>query len=203
MHDGDGIAAAQPPHRRLHRRQQVTVVQAVDQVDDGFGVGLAAEVVAARQQLGAQRFMVFDDAVVHQGDAAGPLGAVVGVRAHAEVRVRVGHRRRAMRGPAGVGDAGQALQPFGFALRRQVGHARDAAGAPQRTGRRAQAGTVHRHAAGVVATVFQPLQALHQDGNDVARGDRADDAAHMSFLPRDGREGQAPRPGDGSRAPKK
>ena len=31
---------------------------------------------------------------------------------------------------------------------------------------------------GVIAAVFEPLQALHKDGNDVARGYRADDAAH-------------------------
>jgi hypothetical protein len=72
-----------------------------------------------------------------------------------------------------VGDAGGALQPLALALRRQVSHAGDAAHAPQRARRR-----VHRHAARVIAPVFQPLQALHQDGHDVARGDRADDAAH-------------------------
>ena len=42
----------------------------------------------------------------------------------------------------------------------------------------AQTGRVHRHAAGVVATVFQPLQALHEDGNDVAGRNGADDATH-------------------------
>ena len=30
---------------------------------------------------------------------------------------------------------------------------------------------------------FEPLQALHQDGNDVARGYRADDAAHRKTSP--------------------
>ena len=41
-----------------------------------------------------------------------------------------------------------------------------------------KAGGVHCHTAGVIAAVFEPLQALHKDGNDVARGYRADDAAH-------------------------
>ncbi len=54
----------------------------------------------------------------------------------------------------------------------QLGHARGAARAPQ------AAALVHRDAAGVVAAVFEPLQALDQDRNDVARADRADDAAH-------------------------
>jgi len=29
---------------------------------------------------------------------------------------------------------------------------------------------MHGHAAGVIAPVFKSLQALHEDGNDVARG---------------------------------
>jgi hypothetical protein len=37
---------------------------------------------------------------------------------------------------------------------------------------------MHRHAAGVIATVFEPLQALHEDRNDVAMGRCPDDAAH-------------------------
>jgi len=79
-----------------------------------------------------------------------------------------------------VGDAGGALQAVVGHLRQQLGHARRAACAPQAArGLPAQAGLVHGHAAGVVAAVFEPLQALDQDGNDVARGDRADDAAHV------------------------
>ena len=37
---------------------------------------------------------------------------------------------------------------------------------------------VHCHAAGVIAAVFGPLQACTRNGNDVARGYRADDTAH-------------------------
>jgi hypothetical protein len=37
---------------------------------------------------------------------------------------------------------------------------------------------MHRHAAGVIAPVFEPLQALNQHGNDVAGRDSADDATH-------------------------
>jgi hypothetical protein len=75
-----------------------------------------------------------------------------------------------------VGNAGGALQMLAAHLLQQLGHAGRAARALQAA--RAHAGGMHRHAAGVIATVFQPLQALHQDGNDVARGYRADDAAH-------------------------
>jgi hypothetical protein len=38
---------------------------------------------------------------------------------------------------------------------------------------------VHCHAAGVIAPVFQPLQALHEDRNDVAGRDCAYDATHV------------------------
>jgi hypothetical protein len=37
---------------------------------------------------------------------------------------------------------------------------------------------MHRHAARVIATVFEPLEALDQDRNDVAMGRCPDDAAH-------------------------
>jgi hypothetical protein len=47
---------------------------------------------------------------------------------------------------------------------------------------------MHGHTAGVIPSVFQPLQALHQDGNDVVLTDRTDDAAHENarFLKQDG-----------------
>jgi hypothetical protein len=75
----------------------------VDQVGDHFGVGLALEHVAERGQFGAQFVVVFDDAVVDQRDARL-------FRRRREVRVGVVRGRRAVRGPAGVGDAGEALQ---------------------------------------------------------------------------------------------
>ena len=53
----------------LHGVQQVAVVEAVHQVGDDLGVGLAVEDVAALAQFGAQLVVVFDDAVVYQGDA--------------------------------------------------------------------------------------------------------------------------------------
>jgi hypothetical protein len=99
----------------------------------------------------------------------------VGAGAVAEVRVRVVHRRRAVRGPARVGDAGEAFDLVVAHLRHQVGHARGAARARQAAG-------MHGHAARVIAAVFEPLQALDQDRNDVAMGRCADDAAHGDCL---------------------
>jgi hypothetical protein len=37
---------------------------------------------------------------------------------------------------------------------------------------------VHGHAAGVIAPVLEPLEALNEDGNDVSGRDGADDATH-------------------------
>jgi len=180
----NGKRPMQPGRSGAHGLEQVAVVQAVHQVRDDLGVRLARKHIAARLQLCAQLLMVLDDAVVHQGHTAGARR--VGRRlaaTMAEMRVGVVHHRRTMRGPARVGDAGGALQAVLRHLLQQLGHARRAARAPQAAhGLLAQAGLMHGHAAGVVAAVFQPLQALHQDGNDVARGNRADDAAHKKRL---------------------
>jgi len=168
------VSPAQTRQRALHGLQQVAVVQAVHQVRDDLGVGLAVEGVAALLQLGTQLVVVLDDAVVDEGDLA--RGRRCRTRASAEVRVRVVHRRRAVGGPAGVGNAGAGGDVVGRHTGFQLGHARGAASAFQLTA------LVYSHAAAVVAAVLQPLQAFDEDGDDVARGDRADDAAHGSCL---------------------
>ena len=173
---GNRIRAMELLHRGLDGLEQVAVVQAVDQVRNDLGVGLAGKHIAPGLQGGAQLFVVFDDAVVHQRDATG-LGTHR-ARAVAEVRVRVVHRRRTVRGPAGVRDAGAAFDLVGADLVHQFGHTRRAAGALQTAGVAAQAGGMHGHAAGVITPVFEPLQTLHQHGNDVAMGNGADDATH-------------------------
>ena len=100
-----------------------------DEDDEGrgahHGVGDAAPGAERALQLGAQLVVVLDDAVVHQRD---PPGRARGrARAVREVRVRVVHRRRAVRGPAGVGDAGAALETALAHLGVEIGHTRHAA----------------------------------------------------------------------------
>ena len=118
--------------------------------------------------------MVFNDAVVHQRHTAGLEWRVAfvhtraGTGAVAEMGVRVVHRRRAVRGPAGVGDAGAAFDVVGLHLVHQLRHTRSAARALQAPRAAVQAGRVHGHTARVITPVFEPLQALHEDGNDVA-----------------------------------
>ena len=180
---GDGEGAAQPRHGALHRLEQVAVVVAVDQVGDDLGVGLGDEDVAGGLQLGAQLVVVLDDPVVHQADPAGRGDArgLAGIgdrgpRPVREVRMGVVHHRRAVRRPAGVGDAGAALQMVGLDVGRQLGHPRGAARPAQ------LAVLVQGDAAGVVAAVLEAAQAFDQDRDDVARADGSDDSAHGEAL---------------------
>ena len=88
---GDRVGAAKLGHRFAHRRQQVAVVVRVDKMDDHLGVGLSDESVSLVLQPRAQGFEVFDDAVVNHCDL------IV-----ADMGMRVGGCRRAMRRPAGM-----------------------------------------------------------------------------------------------------
>ena len=164
------VSPLQLPYGGLDRFKHIAVVQTVHQVSDDLGVGLTLKHIAARLQAGTQFIMVFDDAVVHQRHPAGAAGGVW-PRPVAEVRVGVVHHRGAVGGPARVGDAGSTLQMALRHLRQQLGHALGAASPLQAAG-------VHRHATGVITPVLQPLQALHQNRNDIAGRDRSNNATH-------------------------
>ncbi len=69
-----------------------------DEMGDDLAVGLALEAAALGLHLLAQRLEILDDAVVDDGDAVD------------DVRMGVADRRRAVRRPAGVGDADLAGQ---------------------------------------------------------------------------------------------
>ena len=71
----------------------------------------------------------------------------------------------------GVGDAGAAFQLVSVDLFLQLCYARCAAGTfePIR---------IHGYAARVIAPIFQPLKALHQNRNDIAAGNRCNNATH-------------------------
>ncbi len=149
---------------------------------DDLGVGLALKNIAARLERGAQFVVVFDDAVVHQRHPPRRIGG--STCAVAEMRVCVVYHRRAVRGPAGVGNAGSALHVPAADLLHQLGDSRRAARALQAPALRAQAAGVHRHAAGVITPVLQPLQTLDQHRDEIAGGNPADDAAHSFSLDR-------------------
>ena len=105
---GNGISTFELAHGALHSVEQIAVVQMVDEVGNDLGVGLAGEGVALGHQGGAQFVVVFNDAVVHQGNAARDGGVVVGVGVGAVRKMWVGvvHCRHAVGGPAGMGNAG-------------------------------------------------------------------------------------------------
>ena len=164
--DGDGIRSAQAGGGVAHGTQQVVMlaVVAVDEVGDGFGVGVGGEGVARRAQFVADFLVVFDDAVVDDGDS----GA-------AHVRVGVGFARHAVCRPTGVGDAAVAVDVFGPGFANEARHFADGAAAVN------SAVVVDGKACGVVAAVFEALQAFEQDGDDVAFGNAGDDSTHGFF----------------------
>jgi hypothetical protein len=66
---GDRVGAVQALDSQLDGLEQVAAIHMVNQVGDDFGVGLALEHVAEGAQFGAQLVVVFNNAVVYQGDA--------------------------------------------------------------------------------------------------------------------------------------
>ncbi len=133
---------------------------------DRLAVGLADELDARALELGTQRCEILDDAVVHNGDAAGGVG----------VRVGVAVIRRAVGGPAGMPHAGAARERAGrqFAGNELV-EVLDAAGL---LGDLQLTVADDRDAGGVVAAVFQASQALDDHIQGGAGSDVSDDAAH-------------------------
>ncbi len=159
-HRCDRVRAVELGDRLGHRGEQVAVVMRMDQMRDDLGVGLGDEYVSLLLQPCAQRLEVLDDPVVHDRDLAA-----------ADVRVRVGRGRRAVRRPARVRNAGVSGDVRRVRLRREIG---DARGADQPV----QAAVDDREPGRVVAPVLEPADALDQNRNDVIARDRADDAAH-------------------------
>ncbi len=121
-----------------------------------------AEDVAEALEALAQLLVVLDDAVVHHGQFF-----------PGEVRVGIALARRAVGGPAGVGDTQVTGQWLGCQGLLQLGDLADTATALQRTGLGED-----RHAGAVIAPVLQALEAFDQDRGDVAFGDGANDATH-------------------------
>ena len=137
----------------------------MDPVHDDFGVGIGVERVPQRDQLGAQRLVILDDAVVHYRDA------VAG-----NVRVRIAGRRFAVRRPARMGNAG--VSSDGMAderIRKRLDLADRAH--PLELARAVD----DREAGRIVAAILESAQALEQNGHDIALSDDSDDSAHASL----------------------
>ena len=95
-------------NRRFQGFKNIAVVERIEQMRDHLCIRLAHEDIAFGLQCFAQTVVVFNDAVMHQSNA--PCSPLFGIWPSAEVRMRVVYRRRAMRGPARVGDAGEAFK---------------------------------------------------------------------------------------------
>src|SRR5690242_14534591 len=92
------------------------------------------------------------------------------------MRMRVPLRRRAMRCPARMGDAGGAADVLLVCLRGELGDAARGAYALHRPA------LYDRDARRVIAAVFEAPQSFDEDGNDVAPGGGAYDSAHRLAL---------------------
>ena len=137
-----------------------------DQIDQHLGVGFRVEDIALGREFGLDFLVVFNDAVVHQGQR----GIV------AQMGMGVALRRHAVRGPAGVphsaGGRGNRLLGQVFLQGRQF-----ALGSHH-----AQSALAHKgHAGRIITPVFQTAQALHHHGHGGPVARISDNAAHISY----------------------
>ena len=103
--DRQRVGAFELGHRGAHGLEQIFLRREVEvhAMRDHFGVGFRREGVAGLLQLFAQLFVILDDAVVDDREAA-----------ERDVRMRVAFRRDAVRGPARVRDADLAVRGVRF-----------------------------------------------------------------------------------------
>ena len=121
---------------------------AMHQMRDDFGVGLRLEHIAEGLEPGAQRGVVFDDAVVHHRHAIG----------HMRMGVALGGR--AVRRPARVGHPCGAM---GCGVLSLGGERIDPSGHPQT----AQSLADHGQAGRVITAIFEPPEPFEQHGYDI------------------------------------
>ena len=160
---GDGKGAFETAQRVEHRLNRVVARPqfAGDEMGDDFGVGVAGEGGAFGDQLFLQLAIILDDAVMHDRDVVG----------HVRVGVRFG--RLAVRGPAGMADAGLAEQRRRFQPRLEIAQLAFGAAA-------AELALLNRgDAGGIVAAIFQPLQRIDQLAGDRSFAENANNAAHQ------------------------
>ena len=165
--DAEGIGALDPPQAAAHGLQHVValVVVELQQLGHHLRVRVGGEVDALAHQVLLELQIVFDDAVVDDGDPAVLADVGVGVDV---VGLPVG-------GPAGVADAQAPLQ-VRAAVDQVRQHLQPSLGLadlePRRLG-------PHRHAGGVIAPVLHPRQALQQNGGRGLFSYKSDDSAHI------------------------
>ena len=135
-----------------------------DQLGDHFGIGLGLEHAALGFQALAQLAVILDDAVVHDRHAV------------CHVRVGIGLVRRAVRCPAGVGNAGEAFHRIIAEARLQV---MDLALGPAPLDPLVPG---DRDARAVIAAILEPLQPIHQPASHLRLACNRHDTAHEPEL---------------------
>ena len=180
VHHANRVSTMQTGRRGLHGFEKIAAVETVHQVSNDLGVGLAGKYIALGLQLGTQGFVVLDDAVVHQGHACRCIGIGHGgdAGAMAEMGMGIAHRRLAVGGPAGMGNAGETFNMFGLDLLHQLGHAGCGTRTLQPKAQAVGVRGLHRHPTGVITAVLQSLQTLDQNRNDIAMRNRSNNATH-------------------------
>ena len=134
-----------------------------DEVGDDLRVRLRREAVALFEQFLLEFQVVFDDAVMDHGDGAHQVGMGVGLGG------------AAVGGPAGVADAHLARQGLLAQQLFQLDQFAQAAADGQAVI------ADHRHPRRIIAPVFQPFQAVQDDGHGLLGPQISDNAAH-SYL---------------------
>ncbi len=131
-----------------------------DEMGHDLGVGFALELAAVGDELVAKRLEVLDDAIVDDGDRTD------------DVRMGIVDGRRAMGGPAGVGDADRSAERLARQLAGQVFEL--SFGPPP-----SQLAMVDGADAGaIVAAIFEALEAIEQPLRDQRFPDNRNDPAH-------------------------
>jgi hypothetical protein len=149
--------------RLLHRLDEIAVVVALDQVNDDLGVGLGVERVPLGLERALQLAEVLDDPVQDDGELRV-------LAADERVGVLLGHA--AVRGPAGVAEAGRgdgAVRAGRLAEEGEVSHRADVV---------EPVVLEEREPGRVVAAVLEPLEAVEQKVLRRSPTDVSDDAAH-------------------------
>ena len=129
-----------------------------------LGIGIGGEFLAERTEFLAQFLEILDDAVVDDGDLVGRM------------RVRVVLGRPPMGRPARMADADRAGERLLLQDGAEIAELSFRAAAVD------PAILQRRDAGGIVAAIFEALQAVEQQGSHFRLADDADDAAHARVL---------------------
>ena len=164
---GERKRAPQPPQRMVHRANRIVagLHLAGDEMGDDFGVGVAGKHRAVRDQLLLQLAEILDDAVMHDRNKVGRM------------RVGIGFGRLAVRGPAGMADAGRTAQRR--SLQQLLEIAQLAFGAPPAELPVLDGGD----ARGIIAAIFEALQRVDELLGNRPFAQNANDAAHRPATP--------------------